>query len=224
MSHNNKTRRQVSFSGLWPHGYLSEAEYNKRDPKGKHPELRGMALAPPVSSVRRWLDKKVKRFVGKMFFMTCTFKPLYHTDGMIGLYKKSVVDLCKNMKKISFHWQAFPELTKVGVLHWHVLFFTTNFVTLKHFRGWWFRKYGRTDLESLPPTSHDYWRTYHYIRKDSKAMLKEFRVRKWAKIPLYFPSHTSYHSILNAFNPKIKKYKEVHKHLDIINLITTAKS
>jgi len=179
---------EIRHKHLWPLGYHID---------NKSP-LFGMAIKPTNHNLvfSKW-NLCERPEVGRLktddcnslykdtFLLTLTFRALFHYQGPKGLFNKTIDEIAWNMHKIARAdtFRIFPELTNKGVLHYHILYKTRNFVTLKAFRNYWFRKYGNTDIEVVGHTQRDFWTVFHYIRKDSRAMIKFFKLKKYSQIP-----------------------------------------
>lgn len=146
--------------------------------------------------------------------LTLTFRYDFHTLSCKELYDQTVWELCKNMHRISPEWRAYPELTNKGMLHWHIILRTTNFVKLKAFRGWWSRRYGSSHCEPIKPTMDDFMCTWFYIRKDSREMMKILKIKKPMLIN---PSTFSYERFKRIHDAKTARDRKLSQDLDHVS-------
>lgn len=177
--------------------------------------------APAQSSVDttpNLLPSRIKEpfwFGGQLHLLTLTFRYDFHVFTAREIYDKTVWDVTRNMKRVcgSSPWRAYPELTQKGMLHWHILLITTNFITLKAFRGFWDRMYGSSHCEKVKMTIDDFFCTWFYIRKDSRAMMK---ILKLYKPMLINPSSYSYQRIRRTQDARAAKHLKISKDLDTV--------
>jgi len=129
----------------------------------------------PVEDVPQF-TKKDERF-SNWTLVTLTFRTTFDFQGPKTMYYRTQYEVYKKFKRLGlFH--AFPELTECGRLHWHILVKTTRYVELKHFRSFWFMKYGTSHTKPVRSTLQDFCNVFNYIRKDSREMLKILRKNK----------------------------------------------
>lgn len=115
-------------------------------------------------------------------WLTLTFRPDYHATPVRTLYYHTVEWLYKRLWRIAKKDFSFvPEITEMGVLHYHILVRTTEHVRLAHFINSWRAKYGRVDRESVYCLLY---LKHHYMRKQCALMSK---ILKW---PLHLMVHS----------------------------------
>lgn len=104
-------------------------------------------------------------------FLTLTFDDRWTHKTMKALFRATIFDLMKNLQQISPNeYKIFPELSKIGTLHYHILIYHLNFLKLSKFLGYWRRRYGKygTDLRDVKPGT--LFSLYMYCRKVNKQM------------------------------------------------------
>lgn len=83
-------------------------------------------------------------------FLTLTFKPAYHAVPVKTLFYRTIPWIFKRLWRIAKEeWTLCPEITKDGVLHYHILIKTTQFVRLAAFMNCWKARYGGTYREDV---------------------------------------------------------------------------
>lgn len=97
--------------------------------------------------------------------LTLTFERKYQRFKPKTLHRRTMEHVLFNMSRICDNYSIFPELTDAGMLHYHIIFKTSNFVRIKAFRGFWSRLYGFTNLKYFP--DKDYLNVFIYCRKDN---------------------------------------------------------
>jgi len=106
---------------------------------------------------------------GQQKFLTLTFRAEFGRYRTKTLWRKTIPKICWNLKRIAIRWVCFPELTEAGMLHYHLMIDTNNWLKLAAFRGWWSRLYGNSDCRGITP-GH-WFRLWIYSRKQSWYMM-----------------------------------------------------
>lgn len=130
-------------------------------------------------------------------WLTLTFRKEYHVTLVATLFYHTVEWLFKRLWRIAKKDFSFvPELTEMGVLHYHILIRTTEHVRLAHFINSWQAKYGRVDRETVYCILY---LKHHYMRKQNAMMAK---ILKW---PLHL-------MVFSGIRPRIF-YRRLSKQL-----------
>jgi len=153
-------------------------------PTSDHCEIHD--LCPPCKLEIEKLSAEYSNY----HLLTLTFRPHFDFQGYKTMFKTSRRDVYRSMKRLG-KFTAFPELTKSGRLHWHVLIKSDRFVGIKSFRAFWLSKYGSSDWTKVRASQADVLKTFLYIRKDSREMLKALRERKPLKLKNYIITNMS---------------------------------
>lgn len=135
-------------------------------------------------------------------FLTLTFDERHHKKRLDTLWFHTLPDAIRNLRRISKNYfHIFSELTEKGILHYHIICKHHNYLAMKAFRGWWFRKYGYTDLQKVKKSPKDFLNLFTYCRKDTFEMMNHIlpteRLKtSYARIFCSIPSH---HNIRNVY-------------------------
>lgn len=105
-------------------------------------------------------------------WITLTFGPKFHAQTAKTLFYKTVGWIYKKLWRIAKHNFSFvPELTGMGVLHYHILIYTREYVRLASFINCWKARYGLVD--GNPDNVHCIlYLKHHYMRKQNAEMAK----------------------------------------------------
>lgn len=119
---------------------------------------------------RNLISRYAPAAVGQQKLITLTFRDTERVRNLKPrtLWFKTLPKIVQNLLRITPRFLVFPELTAKGMLHYHLMIDTNNYLKLKAFIGWWQRLYGNTDEKQISPG--DWFKVWIYCRKESWYM------------------------------------------------------
>jgi hypothetical protein len=97
------------------------------------------------------LGKRVTKYYTEYQFLTLTFDPKRFGDlSPRRLLVISLSSVVKRVRRFAIAWRIVPELTKIGMLHYHILFKLKKGqeLNLSIFRGSWRQECGGSQIEN----------------------------------------------------------------------------
>lgn len=147
------------------------------------PPLKNTFFADMRASLAKDLLEKSKKHkcasslcknLSNYVWITLTFRNDFHAIPVRTLFYRTVAWLYKRCWRIAKKDFSFvPEITEKGVLHYHLLINTTQYVRLAAFINCWKARYGNVDRETVYCILY---LKHHYMRKQNAEMAK---ILKW---------------------------------------------
>lgn len=149
-----------------------------------------------------------------MKFLTFTLRPYFHERTLSVMYYRTIQWLLKRIARVvgngKPYWKLVPEVTKDGILHYHLLIKTTNHLRLASLKHNWHRLFGRVHEEPV----YDPVSLVVYMRKQNMWMSHNLRPK--LPLTLILVTHLRIRKFMKHLTKRLVERKRAIKQVNLL--------